>query len=61
MLHIILDILGVTGMVMLGYGLWLISPIHMYLIIGAVLVAFALLAERGTITINLPRKKTGRG
>jgi uncharacterized membrane protein len=61
MLHIILDALGITGLAMLGYGLYLISPVHMFLVMGTLLVVFALLAERGTITINLPRKKTSRG
>ena len=40
------DALGVLGTVMLGYGLYLISPVHMYIGIGALLLTFALLAAR---------------
>lgn len=58
-LHILFDIIGTTGLLMLAYGLYQISPVHMYLVIGIVLVLFALMAERGTIKINLPRKKQG--
>ena len=59
MLHIFFDILGIIGLLMLAYGLYLISPVHMYLVIGVVFVVFALLAERGTIKIKLPKKKQG--
>jgi uncharacterized membrane protein len=57
MKHIIFDIIGVTGLLMLGYGLWLFSPVMMYVLMGLLFVLFALLAEHGTIKVNLPKKK----
>lgn len=56
-LHIIFDVLGVTGLAMLAYGLYMISPAAMYLVIGALFVLFALAAERGSISIKNPFKK----
>ena len=57
MLHIVFDVLGVIGLLMLGHGLYLIAPVCMYIVIGILFVIFALMAERGTIKIVLPPKK----
>lgn len=44
--ELIIDVVGIGGLVMLGYGLWQVSPIYMFIIIGIILVSFALLASR---------------
>lgn len=35
--RVIVDLIGLLGLVMLGYGLWLIAPVCMYVGIGALL------------------------
>lgn len=34
---IIIDLIGLAGLGMLGYGLWLVSPVHMFLGVGGLL------------------------
>lgn len=53
---IIFDVLGITGLLMLAYGLWLISPVYMFVIIGALFVLAAYLASRKR---GAPRKSKG--
>lgn len=57
MLHLLFDVLGIIGLLMLGYGLYLISPVHMYLGLGSIFLLFALLAARGTVKIKSPNKQ----
>jgi hypothetical protein len=54
--RIIIDVFGVSGLIMLGYGLYLYSPIVMFVLMGLLFVVFALMSTRGTIQINLPKK-----
>jgi hypothetical protein len=42
--ELVVDAVGVIGLVMLSYGCWLISPKVMYIIIGTLLMAFAVCA-----------------
>lgn len=58
-LDFVFDILGLIGLSMLAYGLYLVSPVHMFLVMGALLVVFALLASRGTIQVVRPGRKKG--
>ncbi len=51
---IIFDILGVVGLVMLGYGLYTVAPCLMFIIIGIIFVAFALSGSR---RIKPPKKQ----
>ncbi len=57
MIHAVMDIIGILGIIMLGYGLWLIAPMYMFLIMGGLLLVFALLSEHGTVTIRNSYKK----
>lgn len=36
------DILAIAGMCMLGYGLWLVEPFLMFVVIGTLLLLFAI-------------------
>jgi type III secretory pathway component EscR len=45
MRYVIIDLFGVLGVVMLAYGLWLLSPQHMFIGIGLLLILFALSAS----------------
>lgn len=59
MIDAIIDFIGVLGLFFLAIGLWLISPMWMFTVMGVLLVCFALFASRGSITIRRPEKKKG--
>lgn len=40
----LIDVIGIIGVTMLAYGLWLISPIHMFVILGILFIMAALSA-----------------
>ncbi len=55
----IVDLMGVAGLVLLSYGLYLVSPIHCFVIIGSLLLVGALLSEKGVIWLRWPYSKRG--
>lgn len=56
MIHVVIDFIGILGIIMLGYGLWLVAPVYMFCILGVMLTVFSLCAESGTITIRKRKK-----
>lgn len=40
------DIIGIVGIAMIGYGIWLIHPPSSIITIGAILLAFAVLLAK---------------
>jgi hypothetical protein len=59
MIHWLIDFIGLVGIALLGYGLWLIAPVWMFCILGAMLIGFSLFSESGTVTIHNRYKKEG--
>ena len=59
MRSIVIDVCGLIGLVMLGCGLWLISPIWMLTVIGALLLLLALTASY--FSSRVPKKADKRG
>ena len=43
---LLLDIVFLVGMASLGYGLWLVSPSHMFIVMGIVLIFLSLSSIR---------------
>lgn len=56
MIHTIIDCIGIAGILMLAYGLYIVSPQGMFIVIGAMFIIFSLCAEAGTITIRKKRE-----
>lgn len=59
MIHIIMDLIGLAGIAMLGYGLWLVGPSVMFCVLGFIFIFFAMLSEAGFVVIRNPYKPKG--
>lgn len=57
MIGLIFDLVGIAGICMLGYGLYLIEPTAMFITLGIIFIAFSLFAESGTIILNVGKRK----
>jgi len=57
MIHALIDFMGILGIASLAVGLWMISPVWMFCVIGAMFICFALCAEAGSITVKNRYKK----
>ena len=51
----IADFLGLLGTVMLAYGLWLLKPLVMFIVIGVLFITSAILLSGGIKRNSKPR------
>jgi hypothetical protein len=42
---ILLDVAGLTGLGMLAYGLWLVAPCVMFIVIGGLVLAYSVITS----------------
>ncbi len=54
MKDVVIDVLGIAGIVMLAYGLYLIAEVYMFIGIGTLFIIFALRASRTRATSKKP-------
>lgn len=43
----VIEIIGITGVLMLAYGLWLITPKAMFTVIGIIFISMSFLLHKG--------------